>query len=402
MFIVFTICFLGVFTVSMNSKAKGRMDIKFSIYDDFSITNDKGKKFTYHQFYNLGGNMKIYEKHMHSSEIRLEVDDSSRFTYKPSSKQGDIRLANDKRYVALDSKNVQSALISYMTNSSKIETRGKNTDIMVTVDAIENTDYLVTVCGKGNDIKIENRNKKLIVKNMKDVCKILSGSVENNKDREIRFFPTSSKVTIRNFTGKNIKVKGAIVLNSDVSKKVEKLCAIPVSPNKMLVNFNRVKGADGYYVYRYDEVSNNYKKIEELEGNSSTVFQDKNVQKDKVYHYKVSSYKKKKGKKKESKMSYEVSAITSSKKFGNATKVTLNKSGKRKLKKGKSLKLKAKIIGEKGKKLVSKDIRWCSKNKKVAVVDKQGRVTALKKGICKIHAKAHNGKNSKAIVIKVV
>ena len=117
--------------------------------------------------------------------------------------------------------------------------------------------------------------------------------------------------------------------------------------------------------------------------------------------YYVRSYKEKDGKKIYAKRSYLVSAIAASDTLSNATKVTLNKSGRRKLKKGKSLKLKAKITGEKGKKLVSKDVRWCSLNKKVAVVDKKGRVKALKKGTCKIHAKAHNGKNSKAIVIRV-
>ena len=401
-FVALIICFLGTCNGNTKCEAKGRKNMKFSIYDDFSLTNAEGKKFTYHQFYDLGGNMKIYKKNMYSSAIRMEIDASPRYVYKSTQKQNYISLTDDDKFTVARAIGAKSIIMEYGKDTSNMTIQGKNIDFRVTTDMVIDEDHLTAVEGIGTNAEVFSTKKKVVIKNLTGPSFIEISDMKTGKDREICFFPTSSKVTISNFTGKNIKIKGAKVLVSGVSKKVEKFRAIPISPNQMLLSFNRVKGAKGYIVYRYDESSQKYEKIADLEGNKSTFLQDKFVKKDKVYRYKVSSYKKKKGKKKESKMSYEVSAMTSSKKIGNATKVTLNKSGKRKLKKGKSLKLKAKITGEKGKKLVSKDIRWCSKNKKVAVVDKKGRVKALKKGVCKIHAKAHNGKNSKAIIIKVV
>lgn len=72
---------------------------------------------------------------------------------------------------------------------------------------------------------------------------------------------------------------------------------------------------------------------------------------------------------------------------------------KKVLKKGKSLKIKAKFTPSSG---ISKELTWTSSNTKVAVVNNQGKVTAKGKGKVKITAKAKDGSGKKAtITLKV-
>ncbi len=65
------------------------------------------------------------------------------------------------------------------------------------------------------------------------------------------------------------------------------------------------------------------------------------------------------------------------------------------LKKGKSVKVKAKFTPANG---ISKELTWTSSNKKVAVVNSKGKVTAKKKGTAKITAKAKDGTGKKATI----
>ena len=69
---------------------------------------------------------------------------------------------------------------------------------------------------------------------------------------------------------------------------------------------------------------------------------------------------------------------------------------------GKKIRLKATVEGNADKKLLSKNIRWYCSNRKIAKVGRDtGKVTLMKKGKCKIWAKAHNGKNSEKIIVTV-
>ncbi len=71
--------------------------------------------------------------------------------------------------------------------------------------------------------------------------------------------------------------------------------------------------------------------------------------------------------------------------------------GKKKLKVGRSIQLKAVVKPKK----CTATIKWTSKTKKIASVDKYGVVTGKKKGTAKIVAKATPGKKSKVFKIKV-
>ena len=87
MLIVFVFCFLGALKGNLKCEAKGKMNLRFSIYDDFSVTNAEGKKFVYHRFYDLGGNMKIYKKYMYSTAIEIDIANSARYVYKSTQKK---------------------------------------------------------------------------------------------------------------------------------------------------------------------------------------------------------------------------------------------------------------------------------------------------------------------------
>ena len=83
------------------------------------------------------------------------------------------------------------------------------------------------------------------------------------------------------------------------------------------------------------------------------------------------------------------------KNYTNARSVTVNKT-KVTLKKGKSFKIKARVIKlKKDRKLMPKShapaLRYLSSNKKVASVTGGGKIRARAKGTCRIFVYAHNG-----------
>ena len=378
--------------------------IRIDIYrtDSFELTNAEGKKLVYRNR-KISGNMKVYENEKFGlQKWSITVDMSTRFTYRSEKKFSYIRLGNEKWFNVVKGENVTNISIHYNKDSAHIYVNGSNMTVDIRTDSVLAEESYIVVTGTGSNIELKNSKRGIEMTNLTGVCDFESDDLQFKKNSEtrLRFLPISNKVRIKNPMSKKLKITGAIPYSSKVAKKVENLRVIPVSRTSQALSFNRVKKAKGYAVYR--KVGDGKAELAaELKGNASTVWIDKDIPAGQERTYYVRSYKEKNGKKIYAKRSYLVSAVVFSDTLSNATKVTLNKSGRRKLKKGKSLKLKAKITGEKGKKLVSKDVRWCSLNKKVAVVDKKGRVKALKKGTCKIHAKAHNGKNSKAIVIRV-
>ncbi len=76
------------------------------------------------------------------------------------------------------------------------------------------------------------------------------------------------------------------------------------------------------------------------------------------------------------------------------TKIVLNKK-KATVKKGKTLELKVKTI--KPTDALNQKVKWTSSNKKIATVDKNGKVKALKKGTCIITCSATDGSGRKVI-----
>ena len=215
------------------------------------------------------------------------------------------------------------------------------------------------------------------------------------------YYIYNNQVTVK-VKGNKLYVSPAVSISNKKKNKIQNLYLRPTNSGKnMFLSWDRVRKAKSYVVYKYDNNAKKYKKVTVRNGYTTNFYNIPNAVSGEVYRYKVVGKTKKNGKGKiVVKKSYPVWAVAKPTTLGNATKVTTSK---KKLtgKIGKSKKLKAKITAD-GTPKLSSYIRWYSSNKKIAEVNrKTGKVKFRKKGKCYIWAKAHNGKNSKKIPIKV-
>ncbi len=181
------------------------------------------------------------------------------------------------------------------------------------------------------------------------------------------------------------------------------------SNTSIRIKWKAVANVDGYMIYRYNQKSKQYIKIHTiryLKSNQWVKWTDKNLETNKIYKYKIASYKKIDGKKQKSNLSNWVSAKTyqrNNKKI-NARAPKLNK---KKVYLGlcSSKKVTAKIMPSqygknKKKKAFNTKVRWYSSNPSVAKVNREGVITAGKKaGKCNVYAISHNGTRTKVEVI---
>jgi uncharacterized repeat protein (TIGR02543 family) len=166
------------------------------------------------------------------------------------------------------------------------------------------------------------------------------------------------------------------------------------------IYFSKVQNAKGYDIYRCDGKSKTYVKVKTLKGNGATSWVDAKLNRQALYRYKVLPYTLDGKKRKSMKSSYVVWALTASENRANATEVEVNQA-KITGKKGDTVKLTATVKTVEGKQVLSRSIRWNSSDSKIASVDKNGRIKLLKNGKCFIWAKAHNGVNSRRVMIIV-
>ena len=168
----------------------------------------------------------------------------------------------------------------------------------------------------------------------------------------------------------------------------------------MFLSWNKVKKAKSYIVYKYDYINEKYKKV--AVRNGENYLNIKEAEPSEKYMYKIVAKSKAKGKgKMVCKTSYPVWAVAQDNAYSNVTKATTNRTTI-KGKPGKKIRVKATVEGKADKRLLSKNIRWYSSNREIAKVERDtGKVTLVKKGKCKIWAKAHNGKNSEKIIVTV-
>ena len=173
------------------------------------------------------------------------------------------------------------------------------------------------------------------------------------------------------------------------------------------ITFNKVSGADGYYVYgnrcNTDKVYK-FKKLATLKGNDNTVFVHKKTAKNTFYKYYIKAYKVVDGKRVTVSRSEEIHFVTDVKgyKYGNPTKVTLSVK-KYTLSKGKTFNLKNRVKVYSSKKVLlhTDKIRYVSSDSSIAKVNSKGKITAKKAGSCNIYAIAQNGRAAKiAVTVK--
>ncbi len=178
------------------------------------------------------------------------------------------------------------------------------------------------------------------------------------------------------------------------------LVAAKKTATSIRLKWSACKNVDGYYIYRYHKKTGKYRKIKTIEGAKKHVWVDKNRKPNKLYLYKVASYKKKR----KSKKSYQVSAMA----YGRDARVVNvdsmyfgieDEEGNRNLELGICAedKMYTDIEGDRYVKhfdaaVLSEKLIWRSSNPALASVDQTGKiVTYEKEGSCEITARAHNG-----------
>ncbi len=183
------------------------------------------------------------------------------------------------------------------------------------------------------------------------------------------------------------------------------LHVIKHSSTALKITWNPVEGAGGYEIYRCRSGSRKFKKVKTIKTPKKTSWINKKLKTNKIYKYQIKAYANINGKRKRSRSAYTISAKTYTKK---SKTVNVNRVETDtylfEIDMGKSEKFYARAITtKKKKKVISKKVRWYSKNKDIATITKDGKLTAGNKaGVCYVYAKAHNGKNSKKFPVYVL
>ena len=304
----------------------------------------------------------------------------------------DLKLVVDKHQDALESMNkAQKDALKGMKNPKLI-------DAYFISGGIRITDFK----GGSVEIKVPYSDKK----------RVRAWYIDDNGKKEkvpVKYDGKTAVLTISHFSHYVIEedssnnVKPAHVKKT--SDKVIYVRSIKYSKKTgTKITFNKVSGADGYYVYgnrcNTDKVYK-FKKLATLKGNDNTVFVHKKTAKNTFYKYYIKAYKVVDGRRVTVSRSEEIHFVTDVKgyKYGNPTKVALS-SKKCTLNKGKTFNLKNRVKVYSSKKVLlhTDKVRYVSSDSRVAKVNSRGRITAEKAGRCNIYAIAQNGRAAKITV----
>ena len=304
----------------------------------------------------------------------------------------DLKLVVDKHQDALESMNkAQKDTLKGMKNPKLI-------DAYFISGGIRITDFK----GGSVEIKVPYSDKK----------RVRAWYIDDNGKKEkvpVKYDGKTAVLTISHFSHYVIEedssnnVKPAHVKKT--SDKVIYVRSIKYSKKTgTKITFNKVSGADGYYVYgnrcNADKVYK-FKKLATLKGNDNTVFVHKKTAKNTFYKYYIKAYRLVDGRRVTVSRSEEIHFVTDVKgyKYGNPTKVALS-SKKCTLNKGKTFNLKNRVKVYSSKKVLlhTDKVRYMSSDSRVAKVNSRGRITAEKAGRCNIYAIAQNGRAAKITV----
>ena len=169
------------------------------------------------------------------------------------------------------------------------------------------------------------------------------------------------------------------------------------------LQWKKVKEADGYLIYG-NQCGKKYKMklVKTIKKNKTVKLNFKGLKKGKYYKYMVVAYKNVNGQKMPIAASVTVHCATKGMKYTIAKSVKVNKT-KVTIKKGKTFQIKASEVKDEKKKTIKqhRKIKYESDNKKVAKVDKKGKITAKGKGKTTIYVYAQNGLYKKiAVTVK--
>lgn len=163
--------------------------------------------------------------------------------------------------------------------------------------------------------------------------------------------------------------------------------------NQISLSWTKWNGADGYEVYwSYRGKKENFQLLCETNAAMAKAAHKK-LNAKKQYTYFVAAFQKNGLAKTYTALSPKLYVSQKSEKTTNVKSIRLNKS-KLTLKKGKTFQIKATLVKENKKKKLLKQVaecRYLTSDKKIATVDKKGKIKAKKKGKCVIYAITNNG-----------
>ena len=177
------------------------------------------------------------------------------------------------------------------------------------------------------------------------------------------------------------------------------------------ITWKKVDGAEGYDIFftacAQNEKKTKCKLVKTITGNSKLSWTKNKLKAKKAYKAYVKAWVMENGKKKYVGTSPSVHAFTANgtKTQTNAKNVTVEKT-KISVKKGKSKQIKVTSVEKVKSKLAlmgknhAAKLRYLSTNKKIATVNKSGKIKGIRKGSCYVYVYAHNGVN-KRITVKV-
>ena len=213
------------------------------------------------------------------------------------------------------------------------------------------------------------------------ICMLLICQLVNSqlmiKAAEISTVPTPSKVRLRSYKAKRLRLK-----------------------------WDSVPNASGYQIFQYKKKKNAYKKVAEVEADRTSWLSPKTK---KAQTYKIRAYQTVNGTKTVSDFSYEVRAIPYNKKKGKKVNAGVVRAKQYQNKMGiyetKQMEVNIKVsrfAKNKKARVFDNTLRWYTSDESIATVDEKGLVTTKGKyGTCQIYARAHNGNYTGGINITV-
>lgn len=159
------------------------------------------------------------------------------------------------------------------------------------------------------------------------------------------------------------------------------------------LTWNKIPGATAYDIYwSYCDGKSSFKKVKTVKATQSLQFTHA-TKKNSASKYYVVAYKTQKGKKVTLATSKQIHVVTSGSKYTNPKAVSVKKATVA-LKVKKTSQIKASVSKQDSKKALLSHValfRYYTDNSTIAAVDKNGKITAKRKGNCNIYVVANNG-----------
>ena len=275
----------------------------------------------------------------------------------------------------------------------------------LTIEAEKNK---LTQTGETTDLKVkiepENADEqKLIWKSDNEMV----ASVDAN-GRVTAVGNGTAMITVTTEDGKvtasvmiTVEVPQKPVINKTTGFGRLKARSVKQTKTSVTLQWNRIKGADGYLIYgnlcNANGKEYKYKKLATITSGKTQTWTQKELKKGTFYKYVVKAYKLVDGKKVVTDVSTSVHAVTQGGAYGIAKSVSVTKIGNKKntleitLKKGQKAQITAKEVKKDNKIKHHRNLCYESSNTKVATVTSKGLIQAKGKGTCTIWVYAQNG-----------